>query len=73
MISTPPPNRYPVSTQVVRFSEALLRDAIHYELSRGGQVFVVQNRIEHIHELAGTIQRLIPEARNRCGTWANGR
>ena len=67
VISTPPPNRYPVSTQVVRFSEALLRDAIHYELSRGGQVFVVQNRIEHIHELAGTIQRLIPEAKIAVG------
>ncbi len=67
VISTPPPNRYPVDTQVVRFSETLLRDAIHYELSRGGQVFVVQNRIEHIHELAGVIQRLIPEAKIAVG------
>ncbi len=67
VISTPPPNRYPIETQVVRFSETLLRDAIHYELSRGGQVFVVQNRIEHIYELAGVIQRLIPEAKIAVG------
>ncbi len=67
VISTPPPNRYPIETQVVRFSETLLRDAIHYELSRGGQVFVVQNRIEHIQELAGVIQRLIPEAKIAVG------
>ncbi len=67
IISTPPSNRYPINTQIVRFSEGLLRDAICYELSRGGQVFVVQNRIEHIHELAGSIQRLVPDAKIAVG------
>ena len=52
IISTPPPNRYPVETQVVRFSEDNIRDAIRYEISRNGQVFFVHNRIENIKEVA---------------------
>ena len=63
IINTPPPNRYPIDTQVVRFSEEIIRDAIRYEISRRGQIFFVHNRIENIKEMAGLIQRLIPEAK----------
>ena len=62
VISTPPPNRHPIETQVIRFSEELIRDAITYEISRGGQVFFIHNRIENIKEVAGLLQRLIPNA-----------
>ena len=62
VISTPPPNRYPIETNVIRFSEEIVRDAISYEISRGGQVFFIHNRIENIKEVAGLIQRLIPNA-----------
>lgn len=67
VISTPPPNRYPVETHVIRFSEESIRDGIRYEISRGGQVFFVHNRIENIKEVAGLIQRLIPEAKIGIG------
>ena len=63
IINTPPPNRYPIDTQVVRFSEEIIRDAIRHEISRSGQIFFVHNRIENIKEMAGLIQRLIPEAK----------
>src|SRR5690606_39461203 len=62
VITTPPPNRYPVETHVIRFGEETIRDAIRYEISRGGQVFFVHNRIENIKEVAGMIQRLVPDA-----------
>jgi len=67
IITTPPPNRYPVETHVVRFSEETIRDAIRYEISRGGQVFFVNNRIENIKEVAGMIQRLVPDAKIGIG------
>lgn len=66
-ITTPPPNRYPIETQVVRFSEELIRDAILYEMQRGGQVFFVNNRIENIKEVAGLLQRLVPGAKIGIG------
>ena len=67
VISTPPPNRHPIETQVIRFSEELIRDAITYEISRGGQVFFIHNRIENIKEVAGLLQRLIPNANIAVG------
>ncbi len=67
VITTPPPNRYPVDTQVIRFSEEIIRDAIRYEISRGGQVFFVHNRIENIKEVTGMIQRLVPDAKIGIG------
>ncbi len=66
-INTPPPNRYPIDSQVIRFSEPLIRDAISYEIQRGGQVFFVHNRIENIQEVAGMIQRLVPDAKIGVG------
>lgn len=67
VITTPPPNRYPVETHVIRFSEEVIRDAISYEISRGGQVFFVHNRIENIQEVAGMVQRLVPDAKIGIG------
>lgn len=66
-ITTPPPNRYPVQTELHGFNEELIRDAISYELSRGGQVFFVHNKVQNIMEVAGTIQRLVPDARIAIG------
>jgi transcription-repair coupling factor (superfamily II helicase) len=67
VITTPPPNRYPIETQVIRFSEEVIRDAISYEIQRNGQVFFINNRIENIKEVAGMIQRLVPDARVGIG------
>lgn len=67
VITTPPPNRYPVETHVVRFNEETIRDAVRYEISRGGQVFFVHNRIENIKEVAGMIQRVVPDAKIGIG------
>jgi transcription-repair coupling factor (superfamily II helicase) len=67
VITTPPPNRYPIESQVVGFNEELIRDAISYEIQRNGQVFFINNRIENIREIAGMIQRLVPDARVGIG------
>ena len=67
VIATPPPNRYPIESEVVRFSESLIRDAIRYELQRGGQIYFIHNRVENIQEVAGMLQRLIPDARIAIG------
>lgn len=63
VIKTPPPNRQPVDTQLIGFNEEILRDAISYELQRDGQVYFINNRIENLQEIAGLIQRLVPDAR----------
>ncbi len=67
VINTPPPNRYPIESQVIRFGEEIIRDAITYEIQRGGQVFFIHNRIENIKEVAGMIQRLVPDAKIGIG------
>ena len=63
VIDTPPPGRLAIRTQVVRFNPNLIRDAIHRELARQGQVFYVHNRVETIERTAGWLQELVPEAR----------
>ena len=63
VIKTPPPNRQPVETQMIGFNEEILRDAISYELQRDGQVYFINNRVENLKEIAGLIQRLVPDAR----------
>ncbi len=63
IISTPPPNRQPVTTEVHIFKEELIRDAISYELKRGGQVFFVHNRVNDIESIANIILRLVPDAK----------
>ena len=63
VIKTPPPNRQPVDTQIIGFNEEIIRDAISYELQRDGQVYFINNRIENLKDIAGLIQRLVPDAR----------
>ncbi len=67
VISTPPPNRYPVQTELHVYNEELIRDAVSHELNRGGQVFFVHNKVQSINEIAGIIQRLVPDARIAIG------
>ena len=63
VIQTPPPNRYPVQTEVHTFNEEVITDAINFEMSRNGQVFFVNNRISNLAELQALIQRRIPDCR----------
>ena len=67
VINTPPPNRYPIESHVIQFREETIRDAISYEIQRGGQIFFIHNRIENIKEVAGMIQRLVPDAKVGIG------
>ncbi len=63
VIQTPPPNRYPVQTEVHTFNEEVIIDAINFEMSRNGQVFFVNNRISNLPELKAMIERNIPDCR----------
>ncbi len=63
IMSTPPPNRYPIITELHTFSEDLIRESINYEIQRNGQVFFIHNRIDTIAEIEGLINRLCPEVR----------
>ena len=67
LIQTPPPNRQPVVTEIHTYSTDLIRDAILYEVQRGGQVFFVHNRVRSIAEMAAQIQALVPDVRVRYG------
>ena len=67
IINTPPPNRQPVLTEIISFDEEILRDAISYEVTRGGQVFFVNNRLSNIREISGMISRLCPGVRVGIG------
>jgi transcription-repair coupling factor (superfamily II helicase) len=62
-INTPPPNRYPVQTEVQRFHPDIIREAVEFEMSRNGQVFFINNRIQNIPEIEAFIRREIPDAR----------
>lgn len=63
IIATPPPNRQPVTTELHTFNEAIIRDAVSFELRRGGQVFFVHNRVSDIEEVANIIYKLVPDSR----------
>lgn len=63
VIQTPPPNRYPIQTEVHTFNEEVITDAINFEMSRNGQVFFVNNRIQNLAELKAMILRNIPDCR----------
>ncbi|MGB1312481.1 MAG: transcription-repair coupling factor [Bizionia paragorgiae] len=67
VITTAPPNRHPIESNVIRFNEETIRDAVSYEIQRGGQIFFIHNRIENIKEVAGMIQRLVPDAKIGIG------
>lgn len=60
IIQTPPPNRYPIVTEVHGFNEQLIRDAILYEVGRNGQLFFIHNRVQNIHEVEETLRRIVP-------------
>lgn len=62
-ITTPPPNRYPIQTEVHAFDPRIIREAIEFEMSRNGQVFFINNRIKSIYELEDIIRREVPDAR----------
>ena len=63
VIQTPPPNRYPIQTEVHTFNEEIISEAINFEMSRNGQVFFVNNRIQNLVELKAMILRNIPDCR----------
>jgi transcription-repair coupling factor (superfamily II helicase) len=67
IINTPPPNRYPVTTELHTFRDETIREAVAYEVSRGGQVFFVHNRISDIHDIAELIRKLCPGVRVAVG------
>lgn len=67
VINTPPPNRYPVTTEVHVFNDKLIREAVNYEVSRGGQAFFVHNRVSDIHDVAAKIQKLCPDIKIGVG------
>ena len=67
IINTPPPNRLPVQTEIIDFNEEVIRDAINYELERGGQVYFVHNRVEDILAVEDIIRRICPGIKTCVG------
>ena len=67
LIETPPPNRQPIETEIHTFDEDLIRDAIVYETSRGGQVFFIHNRVKTINEVAEMVRAIVPNVRVGVG------
>ena len=67
LLQSPPEERYPVQTYVVEYSDGLVRDAILRELSRGGQVYVLHNRVQTIEVMYARLKKLVPEARIAIG------
>ena len=63
VIQTPPPNRYPIQTEIHTFSPEIISEAVNYEMSRNGQVYFVNNRIADLEHIAGIIQKYVPDAR----------
>ena len=67
VIQTPPPNRHPIQTEIHTFSPEIIVDAINFEMSRNGQVYIVNNRISDLQRLKETILKYIPDARIAIG------
>ena len=63
IISTPPPNRHPIHTELHTFNEKIIQDAIEFEVARGGQVFFVYNRVDHLIEIDLLIRKLCPQVK----------
>jgi transcription-repair coupling factor (superfamily II helicase) len=64
IINTPPPNRHPIITELHPFNEEIIKEAIEYEVSRGGQVFFIHNRVQNIQEVKNIVDRLVPGIRS---------
>lgn len=62
-IMTPPPNRYPIETVVSSMNDEIVAEAVNFELSRNGQVFIINNRIEGLYDLQNMLRRVVPDAR----------
>ena len=67
IIQTPPPNRYPITTELHGFSEDIIREAIQYEMAREGQVFFLHNRVANIYEVEAVIKKIVPGVRTVVG------
>ena len=67
VIQTPPPNRYPIQTEIHTFGAEIITDAINFEMSRNGQVYFVNNRISDLTHIAEMIHKYIPDARIAIG------
>ena len=67
IIQTPPPNRYPINTEVHGFNEQMIRDAITYEIERNGQVFFIHNRVANIYEVEATLKKIVPGLKTGVG------
>lgn len=67
IIQTPPPNRYPIITELHGFNEEVIREAINYEVARNGQVFFIHNRVQNILEVEATIKRMVPGVKTVVG------
>ena len=67
VIQTPPPNRYPIQTEIHTFGAEIITDAINFEMSRNGQVYFVNNRISQLQEIADMIHKYVPDARVAIG------
>jgi transcription-repair coupling factor (superfamily II helicase) len=63
IISTPPPNRQPVVTELHVFNDSLIKESVEYEIDRGGQIFFIHNRVVDLPQLGGLIHKLVPKAR----------
>ncbi len=67
IIQTPPPNRYPIATELHGFNVDIIREAIQYEMARGGQVFFIHNRVSNIYEVEAEIKKIVPGVRTIVG------
>jgi transcription-repair coupling factor (superfamily II helicase) len=67
IINTPPPNRYPVQTELYPFDEEIIREAVEYEMQRNGQVFIINNRVQNIFQLEAMVKKAVPKARIAVG------
>ena len=67
VIQTPPPNRYPIQTELHVFSPDIIREAVNFEMSRNGQLFIVSNRISSLADLQAIVEREVPDARVAIG------
>ena len=67
IIHTPPPNRYPILTELHEFNEDIIREAVVHEMERNGQVFFINNRIDNIYQIEKMLRRIVPEARVAVG------
>ena len=63
ILTTPPPNRYPVTTEVCTYDDEIIRDAIVTEMNRNGQVFLINNRVQNIYLIEQKVRALVPDAR----------